>query len=54
MFAMTMLWLVFLQHLTRLADGIRLSVNDTPLIAVKEEDTAVRRVPAQRTAPSTA
>ena len=53
MFAMTMLWLVFLQHLTRVADGIRLSVRHTPLIPVDAMETDERPVPAQQAVPST-
>ncbi len=51
MFAMTLLWLVFLQRLTQVADGIRLRVDPTPLFPAREA-TDDERVPAPRAAPS--
>lgn len=53
MFAMTLLWLVFLQHLTRVAHGVQLRFEQTPLFRV-EEPTGNKRLAADTTAPSTA
>ncbi len=53
MFAMTLLWVVFLQHFTRVANGFQLRFDQTPLVAIAES-TDQRRMADTRPAVSTA
>lgn len=52
MFAMTLLWIVFLQHLARVADGFQLRFEQTPLFTT-EKATNDKRLPVHGAAPST-
>ena len=52
MFAMTLLWIVFLQHFARVADGLQLHFRSTPMLSV-EQSARDERVQAARATPST-